>query len=242
MFPVFVIDRGSRRFPSAEELSAALNNGSTLLFVKENRPVVAISRPLSAPEFTEPSVPVSQEEVLSEPGRPHEGNTVDAEVSVRPLSTAEEACPEEKAMVKVEDTEEEASSSDHVLSPVSGSGSVTSSLTEGSSSVVDDEPPLSIQPVLSLPWIGEVVPIEDMKPPAPTKGFPVWKDLGDTVDPHVAHEETTPPSSTQAADTHQGDALSFVMSALTPADRAAAPPSPALSTAEEACKFRHFHL
>ncbi|XP_073716487.1 uncharacterized protein [Misgurnus anguillicaudatus] len=123
------------------------------------------------------------------------------------LSTAEEACPEEKAMVKVEDTEEEASSSDHVLSPVSGSGSVTSSLTEGSSSVVDDwsgVEPLSMEPVLSLPWIGEVVPRDEMKPPATVKeGFPEWKDLWYTVDFSASRKETTTPPSTSAGGTHQ---------------------------------------
>ncbi|XP_073717131.1 uncharacterized protein [Misgurnus anguillicaudatus] len=185
MNPVIVIQRGSRRCISADEFLAELDNGSTLLFFKENRPVVTISRTVSAPQFTEPSV----EEALIEPSSPHQ----DAEASVRSSvitpppsdSTAEEACPEEKAMVEVEDPEEEASgsSSDHDLSPVSGSGSDSSSLTEGSSSVVDS-----------------------------CSG----------VEP-----------STEAAGRHQEDAHS---SDLTPADGGAAPPSPALQTAEEACQ------
>lgn len=64
--------------------------------------------------------------------------------------------PDEKAMIEDEDFEEEASESSslHELSSVSGSGSDSSSLTKGSSSVVADssgEEPLAIQPAACLP-------------------------------------------------------------------------------------------
>ncbi|XP_073716485.1 uncharacterized protein [Misgurnus anguillicaudatus] len=61
-----------------------------------------------------------------------------------------------------------------------------------------------MEPVLSLPWIGEVVPRDEMKPPAPVKeGFPEWKDLWYTLDFSASRKETTTPPSTSAGGTHQ---------------------------------------
>ncbi|XP_073731794.1 uncharacterized protein [Misgurnus anguillicaudatus] len=61
-----------------------------------------------------------------------------------------------------------------------------------------------MEPVLSLPWIGEVVSRDEMKPPAPVKeGFPEWKDLWYTVDFSASRKETTTPPSTSAGGPHQ---------------------------------------
>ncbi|XP_073718437.1 uncharacterized protein [Misgurnus anguillicaudatus] len=147
----------------------------------------------------------------------------------------EEACPEEKAMDEDEDFEEggSKSSSHHELSSESGTGSDISSLTKGSSSVLDDcsdVEPLSIQPApLSLPCVGRV-PRAGMKLPAPVEeGSPLWSDLSDTVDHNASLEESTPPSA-EAAGTHQEDAHGSVRSDsdVSPADGAAAPQTPAV--------------
>ncbi|XP_073716546.1 uncharacterized protein [Misgurnus anguillicaudatus] len=301
---------------SLDKFLSGLDNGSTLLFIKKNRPVVTIRRDLSAHELTVPSVPESQEEALGEPCGQRERETEDAEVqssvsgaaapqtpavqtaeeacpdektmiededfeeeasessslhepsslsgsgsdssslskgssslvadrsgdeppAIQPAAclpwigrvvsradlkppaprkdgppsapavvTAEEACPDEKTMIEDEDFEEEASESSslHEPSSMSGSGSDSSSLIKGSSSVVADgsgDEPLAIQPAACLPWIGRVVSRADLKPPAPTKGFPQWSDLWYRVDLNGSREKSTPPSSTQAAGTHQ---------------------------------------
>ncbi|XP_073728926.1 uncharacterized protein [Misgurnus anguillicaudatus] len=80
-------------------------------------------------------------------------------------------------MIEDEDFEEEASESSslHESSSVSGSGSDSSSLIKGSSSVVADgsgDEPLAIQPAACLPWTGRVVSRADLKPPAPRKDGP----------------------------------------------------------------------
>ncbi|XP_073716440.1 uncharacterized protein [Misgurnus anguillicaudatus] len=301
---------------SLDKFLSGLDNGSTLLFIKKNRPVVTIRRDLSAHELTVPSVPESQEEALGEPCGQRERETEDAEpqssvsgpaapqtpavqtaeeacpdektmiededfeeeasessslhepsslsgsgsdssslskgsssvvadrsgdepLAIQPAAclpwigrvvsradleppaprkdgppsapavvTAEEACPDEKTMIEDEDFEEEASESSslHEPSSVSGSGSDSSSLSKGSSSVVADgsgDEPLAIQPAACLPWIGRVVSRADLKPPAPRKGFPQWSDLWYRVDLNGSREKSTPPSSTQAAGTHQ---------------------------------------
>ncbi|XP_073716541.1 uncharacterized protein [Misgurnus anguillicaudatus] len=310
---VFFRRRG--RF-SLDKFLSGLDNGSTLLFIKKNRPVVTIRRDLSAHELTVPSVPESQEEALGEPCGQRERETEDAEPqssvngaaapqtpavqtaeeacpdektmiededfeeegsessslhepssvsgsgsdssslskgsssvvadrsgdeppAIQPAAclpwigrvvsradlkppaprkdgppsapavvTAEEACPDEKAMIEDEDFEEEASESSslHEPSSVSGSGSDSSSLSKGSSSVVADrsgDEPLAIQPAACLPWIGRVVSRADLKPPAPRKGFPQWSDLWYRVDLNGSRDKSTPPSSTKAAGTHQ---------------------------------------
>ncbi|XP_073718433.1 uncharacterized protein [Misgurnus anguillicaudatus] len=242
MNPVIVVKRGSRSCLSADEFLAELDKGSTLLFIKENRPPVTISRAVSAPQFIEPSVPVLQEEALGEPSSPHQ----DAEASVRsgvitpppPESTAEEACPEEKAVVEDEDFEEggSESSSHHELSTVSGTGYDTSSLAKGSSSDVDiyrEVEALSIQPApLSLPWVGQV-PRAGMKLPAPVEeGSPQLSDLSYTVDHNASYEVSTPPSA-EAAGTHQEDAHDSVTSEVSSSDGAAAPQTPAVPAVPE---------
>ncbi|XP_073668404.1 uncharacterized protein [Paramisgurnus dabryanus] len=231
---------------SLDKFLTGLDNGSTLLFFKKNRPVLSIRRNLSAHEFTVPSVPEYQEEALGEPCGQRERETEDDEVQssvsgaadpqTPAVQTAEEACPDEKAMIEDEDFEEEASesSSHHELSSVSGSGSDSSSLTKRSSSVVVDgsgDETLTIQPAACLPWIGQVVPMADLKPPAPRKGLPLWSDMWYTVDLNGSREESTSPES---ACTHQEDAQSSVRSELSP-DGASAPQTPAVPTAEEAC-------
>nr|XP_055054246.1 uncharacterized protein LOC129439570 isoform X4 [Misgurnus anguillicaudatus] len=203
---------------SLDKFLSGLDNGSTLLFIKKNRPVVTIRRDLSAHELTVPSVPESQEEALGEPCGQRERETEDAEVQssvsgaaapqTPAVQTAEEACPDEKTMIEDEDFEEEGSESSslHEPSSLSGSGSESSSLSKGSSSVVADrsgDEPLAIQPAACLPWIGRVVSRAELKPPAPRKGFPQWSDLWHRVDLNGSREKSTPPSSTQAAGTHQ---------------------------------------
>lgn len=72
------------------------------------------------------------------------------------VATAEEACPDEKTMIEDDDFEEEASESSslHEVSSLSGSGSDSSSLSKGSSSVVADrsgDELLGIQTAACLP-------------------------------------------------------------------------------------------
>nr|XP_055053972.1 titin homolog [Misgurnus anguillicaudatus] len=187
MNPVIVFVRGPGRILYMDKFLSGLDNGSTLLFIKKNRPVVTIRRDLSAHELTVPSVPESQEEALGEPCGQRERETEDAEVQssvsgaaapqTPAVQTAEEACPDEKTMIEDEDFEEEASESSslHEPSSLSGSGSDSSSLSKGSSSVVADrsgDEPLAIQPAACLPWIGRVVSRADLKPPAPRKDGP----------------------------------------------------------------------
>nr|XP_055026716.1 proteoglycan 4-like isoform X4 [Misgurnus anguillicaudatus] len=188
---------------------SGLDNGSTLLFIKKNRPVVTIRRDLSAHKLTVPSVPEFQEEALGEPCGQRERETEDAEPqssvsgAVAPqtpaVQTAEEACPEEKTMIEDEDFEEEASESSslHESSSMSGSGSDSSSLIKGSSSVVADgseDEPLAIQPAACLPWIGRVVSRADLEPPAPTKDGPP------SAPPVVTAEEACPEEKTMIED------------------------------------------
>nr|XP_055026713.1 proteoglycan 4-like isoform X1 [Misgurnus anguillicaudatus] len=194
---------------SRDKFLSGLDNGSTLLFIKKNRPVVTIRRDLSAHKLTVPSVPEFQEEALGEPCGQRERETEDAEPqssvsgAVAPqtpaVQTAEEACPEEKTMIEDEDFEEEASESSslHESSSMSGSGSDSSSLIKGSSSVVADgseDEPLAIQPAACLPWIGRVVSRADLEPPAPTKDGPP------SAPPVVTAEEACPEEKTMIED------------------------------------------
>nr|XP_055026750.1 uncharacterized protein LOC129416466 isoform X2 [Misgurnus anguillicaudatus] len=188
---------------------SGLDNGSTLLFIKKNRPVVTIRRDLSAHKLTVPSVPEFQEEALGEPCGQRERETEDAEPQssvngaaapqTPAVQTAEEACPEEKTMIEDEDFEEEGSESSslHESSSMSGSGSDSSSLIKGSSSVVADgseDEPLAIQPAACLPWIGRVVSRADLEPPAPTK------DGSPSAPAVVTAEEACPDEKTMIED------------------------------------------